>query len=135
GSLAALDRDDSAVTEAVDVRVREGVDHHSVVARELPKAPRDRLGVHLRPVARGRAWKVDGVDSPGPGPGWVEAKLGGRLDRAQESPLSGRASAVAVVPSAASQMEPGAAGAISRSSRGRGRARQRVQLSGRAGRC
>src|ERR1700749_4157537 len=57
----------SPVGETVDVPDLARADHHPVETPVLRDAPRERLGVKLRPIPRDRARKVDGINRPASG--------------------------------------------------------------------
>ena len=74
--LVGRDRPRRVVGEAVDVPVRNRVQEHSVVARELGEATLERFRVHFGPVARGRTREMDALELPRTGARRLELKLG-----------------------------------------------------------
>src|SRR5260221_3270431 len=86
--LAFLDGPHLLVRKAVDVRHLESVDQHAVEAGELARAACKRRRMHLRPVARHRSRKMNGVQLPEPGTRWVETNLCCHLSEGHQALLS-----------------------------------------------
>ena len=75
------------VAEAVDVRHREAAHRHPVEAREVGRAARERRRMDLRPVARQRPRKVNGILLVRPGARRLEREIARLLCAGHGAPL------------------------------------------------
>src|SRR5262245_41151287 len=73
GELLFRSRSHNLVREAVDVGHLQRVDQHAVEAGEFARTALEGRGMKLNPVARHRAWEVNGVELPEAGFRGLEA--------------------------------------------------------------